>query len=183
MNRAVLLLLLLNFAAIGALPAVFFESHGGFNRMWWLTAAPFFLCPVFLIASYIGTLSPFTSGQSFLRDLSELAAVCFSALSLALLGFTLGSHRIPIALWHQESDTPRQIVTYGAYRRIRHPFYASFLLAFVGVFLFAPHLATASTLVYACVMLNSTAAKEESRLRSSVFGSEYETYMHATGRF
>lgn len=183
MNPDLLLLFWLNFAAIGTLPAVFFKKDGRFNALWWLTAAPFFLCPLILSAAFLGYISPFVFGNGFLNRLLELASVCFSAASLALLFFTLGTHRIPIALWHQENDAPRHIVTYGAYRRIRHPFYASFLLAFNGAFFAMPHGTTLAVLLYAMLILNLTAAKEESRLRRSEFGAEYENYMRAAGRF
>jgi protein-S-isoprenylcysteine O-methyltransferase Ste14 len=183
MNRTGLLVLLLNFAAIGALPIVFFKKDGRFNRMWWLTAGPFFLCPLFLVASYVGIFSPFAAEQPFLRDGLELTSVCLSVASVALLCFTMGTHGIPLALWHQDHDAPLHIVTYGAYRHIRHPFYLSFLLALFAAFLFAPHWTTLSTLVCAYLLLNFAAAREESRLRKSGFGSDYENYMRATGRF
>lgn len=183
MNPAVLLLYWLNFAAIGALPAVFFKNDGRFNALWWLTAAPFFLCPLILSAVFLGYISPFVFGSGLVNHLLELVSVCFSAASLALLFFTLGTHRIPIALWHQKNDAPRHIVTYGAYQRIRHPFYASFLLAFIGAFFAAPHGATLAVLLYAALIMNLTAAKEENRLRRSEFGAEYESYMRAAGRF
>ncbi len=181
MSSAVLVLCCLNFAAVGALPAVFFRKDGRFNALWWLTAAPFFLCPPVLLAIFLGYLSPFANGT--LQALFELVSVCFSTASLALLFFTLGTHHIPIALWHQENDAPRHIVMYGAYKRIRHPFYASFLLAFIGAFLAAPHWTTLTLLVYAFSILNFTASKEEARLRQSAFCAEYETYMRNAGRF
>lgn len=183
MNKAVLLLYALNFAAIGALPTLFFKKDGRFNARWWLTAAPFFLCPPVLAVSFLGYLSPLADGGGRAKDLRELASVCFSAASLALLCFTLGTHRIPIALWHQDNDAPRLIVTYGAYRRVRHPMYASFLLAFFGAFLAAPHWTTLSLLLYAFLILTLAAAGEEARLRRSEFGAEYASYMRVAGRF
>jgi protein-S-isoprenylcysteine O-methyltransferase Ste14 len=112
-----------------------------------------------------------------------MAAVPFSVTSIALIFLTVGTHRVPLALWHQKDDAPHHIVTYGPYRRIRHPFYASFLLALFGALVFSPQLGTLFTFVYALVMLNLTAGKEEKRLMNSEFGAEYQRYLRQTGRF
>lgn len=183
MNEEIFLLYLLNFIFIGALPRVFFRKDGRFHLMWWITAAPFFLCVLVLIVSFAGYITPITGYRTYWSDLLGLMAVPFSATSIGLIAFTLGTHRIPISLWHQENDAPKHIVTYGAYRWIRHPFYVAFLLALWGAFIFCPHLGTLFTLVYGFLILNFTAAEEESRLRASQFGSEYEEYMRRTGRF
>ena len=103
--------------------------------------------------------------------------------SIGLMCFTLGTHRIPIALWHQADDAPRHIVTWGAYARIRHPFYASFLLLLAACLLACPHPITAAAFVSGCPVLNGTAAREETRLRASEFGADYAAYMARTGRF
>ena len=112
-----------------------------------------------------------------------MAAVPFSVGSIALIFLTVGTHRVPLALWHQKNDAPHQIVTHGPYRRIRHPFYSAFLLALFGAFLFSPQAGTLILFLYALVMLNFTAGKEEKRLMSSEFGTEYQRYIKETGRF
>ncbi|MEU1627599.1 isoprenylcysteine carboxylmethyltransferase family protein [Streptomyces sp. NPDC020096] len=181
MDDSALLLLLLNFIFIGALPRLFFRSDGTFNLKWWLTALPFFLCPLYIAAALAIGWQPFASG-GLLTGLT-LVAVLLSVGSIALIFMTLGTHRIPLALWHQDNDAPRHIVTYGAYRRIRHPFYSSFLLAFLaGLFAF-PHWGTLALAVYGIVSLNTTAAREERRLSASEFGAEYRNYITQTGRF
>jgi protein-S-isoprenylcysteine O-methyltransferase Ste14 len=183
MNEATLLLYLLNFAYIGILPLIFFKREGRFNHLWWLTAGPFFLCSLLLIAGRAGYVAPFLGQGNPWSRLLGLAAVPFSAASIALISYTRGTHRIPIALWHQENDAPRGVVTYGAYRRIRHPFYASFILALCGAFMFFPHPVTLFTLIYGFLILNLTAAGEEKRLSASAFGAEYRDYIKHTGRF
>jgi len=110
-------------------------------------------------------------------------SVPFSVASIALIFYTLGTHRIPISLWHQENDAPVHIVTYGAYSRIRHPFYASFILGLLGALIFCPHYGTLYTFLHGLVVLNITAAKEERRLSESEFGAEYQEYIQRTGRF
>lgn len=183
MNEAAFLLLLLNLIFIGLLPKVFFKKDGRLNAMWWLTASPFFLCAVFLVLSFAGYMPPLTGYDNWWNRVLVLIAVCLSVASIALIFFTLGTHRIPIALWHQDNDAPKHIVTYGAYGRIRHPFYASFILALTGAVVFCPHFGTLFTLIYGFTILNFTAAREERRLCASEFGADYREYMTRTGRF
>lgn len=181
MNQAVLLLCMLNLIGIGLLPKFFFRKDGHCNLMWWVTALPFLLCALFLLLALGGVMSPFRFvGWS---GVLALVAVPVSVASVALMFFTLGTHRMPLALWHQDNDTPGHIVTYGAYRCIRHPFYASFLLALLGVLIFAPHWVTLYAFGHAYLLLHITAAREEARLSVSEFGAAYQDYMRCTGRF
>jgi protein-S-isoprenylcysteine O-methyltransferase Ste14 len=166
---------------IGLLPKIFFRKDGRFNLMWWVTALPFFLCTLFLLLSMAGYVSPFAEGR--MREALEIMSVPFSVASIALIFYTLGTHRIPISLWHQDNDAPAHIVTYGAYSRIRHPFYASFILGLLGALIFCPHYGTLYTFIHGMVVLNITAAKEERRLSASEFGDEYQEYIQRTGRF
>ena len=182
MNEAVLLLVLLNFGFIGALPRVFFRQ-GNLNPMWWLTTAPFFLCIVVLVASYFEAVPAMTEGLLYRSPYLELAAVAVAGGSIALIAFTLGTHRTRISLWHQRDNQPERLVTYGAYGLVRHPFYASFLLALLGAVLLWPHTGTILALVYGIAALNFTAAREERQLLSSPMGAEYRAYMRRAGRF
>jgi protein-S-isoprenylcysteine O-methyltransferase Ste14 len=181
-DRTALVVLAFDFLVIGALPRFFFRSDGRFNVRWWATAAPFFLCPVFVIAAALQLL-PVSLRWAQLLPGQHLAAAVFNLFSIALTFFTLGTHRIPIALWHQPGDAPRQIVTWGAYARIRHPFYASFLLGFIGCCLLFPHPIVLALSLYTFVVLDRTAAGEERRLAASEFGREYTEYRSRTGRF
>jgi protein-S-isoprenylcysteine O-methyltransferase Ste14 len=176
-----LLLLCLNFLFIGALPRIFFR-RGGFPLMWWLTALPLVSAPVVAVLVYAGVLRSVVGNADIAARL-RLAAVVLDAISIALIALTIGSNRVPLALWHQRDDAPRTIVTFGAYRHVRHPFYGSFLIALTAAVLVAPHVLTALALVYGFVILNLTAAREERRLAASDFGEEYRRYMARTGRF
>ena len=181
MSREALLLLLLNFLFVGALPRIFFRK-GGLKLMWWITAAPLFLSPVVAVLIFLGVLESRWPDDEIRRYLS-LAAVALNAGSIALIALTIGSNRVPLALWHQKDDAPQNIVTFGAYRHVRHPFYVSFLLALAAAALLAPHILTALALLYGITVLNLTAAREEARLSQSTFGEEYRQYMTRSGRF
>jgi hypothetical protein len=180
-NVPVLVLVLADFVAIGVLPRVFFK-RGTFSPGWWVTALPFFCCPLFLLAATLAGWRSWAGSGVAITTLSSVAAV-LAAGSAALLFFTLGTHRVPLALWHQEDDAPASIVTYGAYARIRHPFYSSFLLTFVAAVALFPHIGTVLPLCYASVWLTVTAVREERRLAASEFGDAYREYVARTGRF
>jgi protein-S-isoprenylcysteine O-methyltransferase Ste14 len=177
----VLVLSLCTFVVIGLLPRMFFRRGGRLVLMWWVTAFPFFVCPVALLLGYAGVL-PALTPSTWHRWLDPVSALA-SAASFGLICLTIGTHRIPLALWHQDNDAPQHLVTHGAYARIRHPFYAAFLLAFLGALAAFPHWLTLLASAYGFVVLNATAAREERRLRASAFGEEYRRYLSRTGRF
>jgi protein-S-isoprenylcysteine O-methyltransferase Ste14 len=183
MNTGAYVVLILNFIYISLLPVVFFKRDGSLNHMWWVTATPFILCFSAATAAMMGYLTPLGGSLADVGVYLQMLAVVFNVASIALISFTLGTHRIPIALWHQNNDAPKGIVTWGAYGHIRHPFYASFLLYFIGGLLFLPSLFTLVALIYGFVILNLTAAREEKRLSMSEFGQEYIDYIARTGRF
>jgi protein-S-isoprenylcysteine O-methyltransferase Ste14 len=183
MNPAAALVVLLDAALMGALPRVFFRRDGRLNLQWWLTALPFFIASGTVLLALSGIVAPFRPWPDAIVSAFEIAATALSVASIGLMCFTLGTHRIPIALWHQTDDAPRHIVTWGAYGRIRHPFYASFLLLLTACLLVCPHAVTAATFLWGVFVLNRTAAREEAMLARSEFGAEYEAYMKRTGRF
>ncbi|HEY9777512.1 MAG TPA: isoprenylcysteine carboxylmethyltransferase family protein [Planktothrix sp.] len=183
MNSGAFTIIILDFVYIGLLPKIFFKTDGSFNIMWWATALPFLLSSGSCIATMCGYLPPMSGVGTEATSIMQLLSVLFSVASIALISFTLGTHRIPIALWHQNNDAPKGIVTWGAYGQIRHPFYASFILAFTGALLFSLQIFTVIGLIYGLIILNTTAAREEKRLSHSEFGQEYIEYIAKTGRF
>jgi protein-S-isoprenylcysteine O-methyltransferase Ste14 len=175
--NSLLLLLLCNFVAIGLLPMFFFRKDGKYNLRWLLTGAPFFVAPVALLLGRMDVLLPmFNHGI-------QLLAVPLAVLSISLMAMTVGSHRIPLALWHQDNDAPQELVTWGPYTVVRHPFYTSFILALLAAAIAFPHPLTLVCLLYGTASLTLTAIREERRLSSSVFAAEYTRYMNNSGRF
>ena len=183
MNGAILVLFYLDFLLIGLLPKVFFKKDGKLNFMWWVTAAPFLLCALFITFSFIGWWSPITGYNTFWTKFLGVLSIPLSITSVMLIAFTLGTHRVPIALWHQKNDAPQHIVTFGAYEKIRHPFYSSFIIALTGALLYCPHWGTLLTFLYGIMILTRTAKQEEKNFLSSAFSEEYANYIKRTGRF
>lgn len=182
MSYSIALLALLNVAFVGLLPKFFFRQDGRYNLKWFLTAAPFFVNPLFLASHALGFEQPFLVGLPHERAMLEAASVPFFAASIALIALTIGVHRVPLALWHQDNDEPKSIVTHGPYAWVRHPFYTSFLLGLFGVVVAIPHWGTLGCFLYGVVVLAITARREERRLSASAFGAEYQRYMKKTGR-
>ncbi|GAA3600424.1 hypothetical protein GCM10022223_15010 [Kineosporia mesophila] len=182
MSDPALLLVLLGFVALLGITQKFFRrTDATRGAAWWQTAAPFLLAPVVLIVARILGLSPITP-DSWVKA-TGLVAVVPAAVSLALMFWTLGTHRIRIALFHQQDDAPQTLVTEGVYSQIRHPFYTSYILLFLAVVAVFPHWLTLALLIYLTVNLTLTAGREERRLSASQFGEQYQQYMARTGRF
>ena len=185
LSMPVALIAILNIIFVTLLPRIFFRQDGIWNLKWLLTAAPYAVNPIFLLLNTeeIAIWEPVVFGFPNERLILETAGIPFFALSIALIGFTIGIHRVPIALWHQENDAPKSIVTHGPYAWVRHPFYTSFLMCLIGCVVVCPHLAPLGTLIYATAALMVTARREERRLSASEFGDEYREYMIKVGRF
>jgi protein-S-isoprenylcysteine O-methyltransferase Ste14 len=173
----------LNLLLIAALPWLFFRRDGRFNLMWFATAGPFILCGAALLLCTFAPLSTVLSENSRAASIAASVGSSMAMASMALIAFTLGTHRQPLALWHQNNDAPVSLVTHGAYAYVRHPFYAAFLLCLLGAAIACPHPGTFAAFLYGFVILNVTAAREEKRLLSSEFGEQYRVYLASTRRF
>lgn len=179
MSYELFIIVFANLAFIGLLPFLFFRRDGSFNVRWWLTGMPFFVSA----AAIAGGRFQYLAHWQGLPDAPFAgAAVVLVLISMTLIGWTVGSHRVPLALWHQDNDAPVQVVNWGPYKYVRHPFYVSFVITQVAAWLAFPHVVTVLGVVYAVVALSMTARREESRLLASAMGAEYRSYMHKTGR-
>ena len=182
------LLALLGYGLMYALPYIFFQRRGGlgrFNLRWWLTALPFATGPLALALAWAQRLPTHalvapTSDVAYALD---LAAVPLLALSNAIVAATVATHRVPLALWHQQEDAPVSIVTYGPYRWVRHPFYVAFILLLLGTAMLTREAIGLGALAGGLAVLGWTARGEERRLLASELGDEYGAYLARTGRF
>lgn len=183
MSLPTLVIFLVTYGLIGILPKIFFRKDGVYNFLWFVTAAPYFVAAAIMVGNYVGLIGTWVDQTSLMYRVQEAIAAPFALASFGLMCMTLGTHRVPLALWHQDNDAPKSIVTFGAYARVRHPFYVSFLLALIGSVIATPNFGTVGCLIYGLVVMNTTAAKEERKLSHSEFGAEYRAYIERTGRF
>ncbi len=157
MQLTALMIALLEFIVIGALPKIFFRKDGRYNLMWLMTGAPYLVTAVALLATYLGHLACWIDLGSEASAIMQAAGALLCMIGFALMCVTINSHRVPLALWHQDNDAPQSIVTWGAYKHIRHPFYTSFLLALIGGVLIAPSYVTTLSLIYGIGIMTITA--------------------------
>lgn len=170
-------------AWIAVLARIFFLP-GEWNLQWWLNTAPFIVTGLGMVGVLTGAASPLVEPSTSAGGLLATASVLVVAASLGLSGFTLGTHRRRLELWHQHDDHPEHLVTEGPYAVVRHPFYTSYIASMVGCVLAAPHVVTLAMLVVVAIRLNATAAREEARfLTSEELGARYAEYAASTGRF
>jgi len=179
MNSSSFLLVSLNFVIIGAVPLMTMR-RGRLTPGLVLTLAPLVVAPILVVAAWAGVLPV---DQTSLPAVREVLLTVAALSSITLVAYTAGTHRIPLSLWHQRDDAPVEIVSWGPYRRVRHPFYASYLLALVAAALLIPSWLSIAVLLIGAVALDLTARREERRLLASGLGAEYAAYRQQTGRF
>lgn len=117
-----------------------------------------------------------------------IAESCMAvSLFLAIDGFLLlrkegkpDSRRTDPSLYWIEKTT--ELVTVGAYKRIRHPLITSLLLLTWGIFLKSPSWSAGSLATIVTVSL-IVAAKVEERENREYFGASYDDYMRRTKMF
>jgi protein-S-isoprenylcysteine O-methyltransferase Ste14 len=117
------------------------------------------------------------------QPLAFAFGVLLYLLSLAIFWWTIASHRSkPLAACFSE-DEQLHLVQHGPYRFVRHPFYCSYLLAWLAggvatlsVFLFL-------TFVAMFILYLVAAVSEEKKFATSSLANQYADYCCATGRF
>jgi len=177
------LIVTFNDALVCLLPVIFFRRDGRPTPMWLLTALPYALAPAVTWGVFGNGLAGHTAYNSYLA----YVGVVLSGVSIFMIAQTIGTHRVPLALWHQqpEREVPSQIVDWGIYRYIRHPFYSAFMVLMIANTLIAQHLLALLLLVYVAVILTLTARQEEKRLSAQPgkLGVHYRAYLRSTSRF
>ncbi len=168
----------LTFLVVGL---VFFRK-GKHGMKWLLTLLPFLAGAMHLVQFALGASTPLIALDGPLYAAFTIAATLLVAAALLVYGCALGSHHIRIPMWHQTNDSPKQLVSWGIYGVVRHPFYTSYLLLMPASVLAAPTVPMVCIAAYCMLMLRHTAIVEERELLR-VFGAEYAGLMARTGRF
>ncbi|MEO9190920.1 MAG: methyltransferase [Acetobacteraceae bacterium] len=110
-------------------------------------------------------------------------AVALMAVALGLFSWTVMTtreRRLPIAFAH---DLPNFIYRSGPYRYLRHPFYMSYILCWIGTSLATRGIwSWVVPLVMAAVYV-AVARREERKLRASRLSEAYDAYRKKTAMF
>lgn len=160
---------------------VFFRK-GRHGFKWFLTLLPFIAGATHLVQFALGASTSLLPLDGTAYHVGTLVAAVLAAGALLVYGCALGSHHIRIPMWHQSHESPSQLVSWGIYGVVRHPFYTSYLLLMPASVLAAPSVPMLCIATWCVLMLNHTAVVEERELLR-VFGAEYADLMARTGRF
>lgn len=114
----------------------------------------------------------------------QVAGIVISAAGLAILIVVGWTVSVKI---YARATSERVLLTTGAHRNVRHPFYLHFVLLPVGLFLLTLNYLSISLLVlfseiWEPKLLTTEIDEEEAELRRR-FGRSYEEYANRTGKF
>ena len=93
---------------------------------------------------------------------------------------TIWGHRFGVG-WG--AHVPDELVERGPYRFVRHPLYASYVLAFIAAFVALPHWITALLVVANIALFAHAARTDERRIAESPLAEEYAEYRERVGMF
>ncbi len=134
---------------------------------------------LFLLRGYPDLFLPFSCHFDFPLQLSGMALLVVSMFESWWAIASMGELNQPRWEHLKQGHT---VVKTGAYRYIRHPQYASKMLAYLGLFLLFKDFIF--LLVFFCsVLLFYFQAKSEEKLLIQVFGEEYKSYQATNGMF
>jgi protein-S-isoprenylcysteine O-methyltransferase Ste14 len=112
-----------------------------------------------------------------------LMAIFLYLAGVALFWFAVAATRGRGLAACFQGQVPGQVVHAGPYRVIRHPFYASYLLAWIAGFAATGWWPLALIAIAMAGMYAYAARQEERCILSSPLREEYRDYMRRTGRF
>jgi protein-S-isoprenylcysteine O-methyltransferase Ste14 len=109
------------------------------------------------------------------------AAVLLVSLSL----YEWARHTIWLRRFHVgwSGIVPEELCEAGPYRYVRHPIYASYLLAFLAAASALPHLLTGAILGVNVLLLVHGARDDERSIAASALAGKYAAYRERTGMF
>jgi protein-S-isoprenylcysteine O-methyltransferase Ste14 len=112
-----------------------------------------------------------------------LAGLGFYGISFLLFWSTLRANRPkPLSVAFSQ-DQPEHLMREGPYRYIRHPFYASYLIAWLAGAVACQQPWLLATFVIMTIIYTLAARVEESKFAASPLAGEYASYRRGTGMF
>jgi protein-S-isoprenylcysteine O-methyltransferase Ste14 len=121
--------------------------------------------------------------SSTLSTLAVAGAAALYILSLVVFWWAIAANRVkPLAACFAHNEQ-LHLVQHGPYRFVRHPFYCSYLLAWVAGAVGTLSIWLAFTAVVMFILYRTAAVNEENKFAHSPLASAYAAYRAATGRF
>lgn len=146
------------------------------------------LTPGLRITLLVGTLFALLHLAVILttRDLQLLpvaVAACLYCFALAIFWWAIAANRVkPLSACFSQNEQ-LHLVQHGPYHFVRHPFYCSYLLAWLAGAVGTLNILLGFTSVIMFVLYLTAAVKEESKFASSPHADAYARYRSSTGRF
>jgi protein-S-isoprenylcysteine O-methyltransferase Ste14 len=78
---------------------------------------------------------------------------------------------------------PEELCESGPYRRIRHPIYLAYMLAFLAAFVALPHWITLALLAANIALFMHASLSDEAKIAVSALAADYAEYRKRAGRF
>lgn len=136
--------------------------------------------------SFLGTgaLGTFYLAQQAHIPLANMAAA-FALLAGSLTLYEWARRTIRDRGFHiaWSGDVPQEVCTEGPYRHIRHPVYASYLLAFLAQLVALPKPLTLAIFAFNVALYGHASISDERDLAKSPLGEAYARYKRKAGRF
>jgi protein-S-isoprenylcysteine O-methyltransferase Ste14 len=133
-------------------------------------------------ATFSGRFYQLLGAILFLRtDVVSYLGLSLFAVSIVLQWFVSAqlreSWRVGV---HDNQKT--ELVQSGTYRFVRNPYFLSYFIMYVGLFLVRPSLVMVVLIAICFAMIHHLVLKEEAHL-SAIHGKQYEEYKETTGRY
>jgi protein-S-isoprenylcysteine O-methyltransferase Ste14 len=111
------------------------------------------------------------------------AALLLFAASLALFGWTIKATRQTPPTLAFATDQPDFLLKHGPYRFVRHPFYLSYMLFWIGTACATSALLGWATPLVMLALYQHAASREEQKFAASGLSSAYAAYRRSAGMF
>jgi protein-S-isoprenylcysteine O-methyltransferase Ste14 len=122
-------------------------------------------------------------GSTNLKPAAVLAGIVLYCLSLGMFWWTVAANRVkPLAACFSKHEQ-LHLVKNGPYRFVRHPFYCSYLLAWLAGAVATLNIWLALSFLAMFVLYLTAALNEEKKFSTSSLAGAYADYCGATGRF
>ncbi|KKB85042.1 S-isoprenylcysteine methyltransferase [Devosia limi DSM 17137] len=114
---------------------------------------------------------------------AQVAGVAIMLLSLSLFWAAVKASEAAKLRFAFDAALPRQLVTTGPYRRVRHPFYASYLIFWLGWAVATWSIWSLLPVAIMAALYTIAARYEETLLGKSAMASDYAAYRERAGLF